>query len=82
VRHADATHVQVDFGITSGELFLNITDDGKGFDAAQEYDGNGLLSMKKRAADFGGLLDIKSSAGEGTRVSLRVPVSQGIGLTR
>lgn len=77
VRHADAKAVQIDFEIMNGELFLSINDDGKGFDTAQEYDGNGLLSMKKRAADSRGQLDINSPAGKGTTVVLRFPMTKG-----
>jgi signal transduction histidine kinase len=40
----------------------------------QEYDGNGLLSMKKRAAEVSGLLEVTSTTNEGTLVLLRVPL--------
>jgi len=47
---------------------LQISDDGNGFDANQEYDGSGLSSIQKRAEDCGGRLEIDSTQGSGTRI--------------
>ena len=60
--------------ISEAELLLSITDEGAGFDMGLEYDGNGLLSMKKRAADLKARLEINSAVGQGTRTCLRVPL--------
>jgi signal transduction histidine kinase len=69
--------VEVNLKIAGKELILQIRDNGKGFDTSQEYDGNGLLSMKKRAADAGGSLQINSFDGAGTKIVLRVPKKTG-----
>ncbi|MFN2392863.1 MAG: two-component regulator propeller domain-containing protein [Pyrinomonadaceae bacterium] len=74
VRHSQASKVEVDLKIAGKELILQIRDNGKGFDTSQEYDGNGLLSIKKRAADAGGSLQINSSDGAGTKIVLRAPI--------
>jgi streptogramin lyase/signal transduction histidine kinase len=73
-RHADASAVRIDLEIIGSKFILRITDDGQGFDPESEFDGNGLLSMKKRAADLGGLLELDSSLGEGARVILRFSI--------
>lgn len=70
VRHAEASRVEIDFRFENGELILNITDNGRGFDAEREFDGNGLLSMKKRAAELKGSLKINSAENEGTTIVL------------
>ena len=77
VRHARATTVEIDFQSKQDALFLQITDNGSGFDTTQDSDGNGLLSMKKRAAVFGGKLQIISARGEGTTIFLRVELAHG-----
>jgi signal transduction histidine kinase len=81
VRHAGATTVTVSFrdgdGITvsRGEVVIEIADDGAGFDPARlAGDGHlGLITMRERAQDLGGRLEVRSGRGLGTQVMLRVP---------
>ncbi|MEP6900927.1 MAG: ATP-binding protein [Actinomycetota bacterium] len=72
VRHSNATSVKIDFTLADKELILRVGDNGNGFDAMLEYDGNGLLSIKKRAEDCGGRLEIDSVKGAGTNIILRL----------
>jgi signal transduction histidine kinase len=72
VRHSQAENVTVNFGLVDKDLVLQIADDGIGFEISGEYDGNGLSSIKKRATDRGGELEIDSMPGTGTRTTLRV----------
>ena len=72
VRHSNAAAVKIDFNLVDNELVLRISDDGIGFDAMREYDGNGLLSINKRAEDCGGQLEIDSVEGSGTKIALRL----------
>jgi len=56
-------------------LTLNIADDGVGFDVDNSAGhGLGLLSMSERLEAVGGTLEIRSSPGSGTRLSVTVPV--------
>lgn len=73
VRHADCTRVEIHFAVEKGGLVLNVRDDGKGFDVTQPPAGNGLVSMRQRAASLNGSLEIKVDGDRGTRVTLRVP---------
>jgi signal transduction histidine kinase/ligand-binding sensor domain-containing protein len=72
VRHSKATNVTIDFSLVGKELVLRIADNGVGFDATDECDGNGLLNIRKRALDRGGELEINSMQGTGTRITLKV----------
>jgi signal transduction histidine kinase len=74
VRHSRTPIVYVELKINDAELFLSIKDEGAGYDMALDYDGNGLLSMKKRAADLKAKLEMDSAVGQGTRIYLRVPL--------
>ena len=73
LRHADCTQVEIRFEVENGELVLIVRDNGKGFDATQPPAGNGLASMRQRAATLKGSLEITVDADQGTRVTLRVP---------
>jgi len=73
VRHSRCTKVEIDFGSREGGLVLQLKDDGEGFDTARQNTGNGLSSMRSRAASIKGTIEIDSKIGMGTRVTLRVP---------
>jgi signal transduction histidine kinase len=73
-RHAGARNVALTLEATSsGGLHLTVTDDGRGFDPAQDSTGAGLESMRRRAAAIGARLDISSAPDNGTRVVLDWP---------
>jgi signal transduction histidine kinase/sugar lactone lactonase YvrE len=72
-RHADCSRVNVGFRAEGTRLILSIADDGEGFDASAEGDGNGLVSMRNRAKRLTAKFDITSRPGEGTTVRLEVP---------
>ena len=78
VKHARATHVSVRLSNTGSHYRLEIHDDGVGFETAGDFPGHlGLRSMAERTARVGGELDIESSPGKGTRISLEVPAIPG-----
>jgi signal transduction histidine kinase len=85
VRHARASEVTVSFAdgdgsgapAAGGEVVVQVADDGSGFDPGLVGDGHlGLITMRERAEDLGGFLEVRSGRGDGTRVILRVPKSQ------
>lgn len=77
VRHAKATHVDVDFHMNETTLTLLVRDNGAGFDVqeAEESDDReghlGLIGMRERAQNVGGTLSIDSQVGSGTIVEAR-----------
>jgi protein-histidine pros-kinase len=55
---------------------LTVTDDGRGFDpAARTASGHGLRTMRERALLCGGVLQVDSTPGHGTRVVARIPLT-------
>jgi signal transduction histidine kinase len=76
-RHSDATKVSVSLKTDRGDLLVEISDDGKGFEA-ESSPGVGLSSMRERAALIGGQLEIESEVDQGTRVWLRVHLPQEV----
>ncbi len=75
-RHSGCWRIEVGLSLDKDYLLLRINDNGLGFDPTDESDGNGLLSMRRRAEALGGELEIESSVGNGTTVGLRLPNSQ------
>ena len=74
VRHSGCTEAEIDFSIDEGMLDLRVRDNGRGFDPLSAGDGNGLASMRKRAAKMGGTFDVISEKGSGTVIRLRAPL--------
>jgi len=77
VRHAKAKSVRVDLSQEEESILLIVEDDGVGFcesDLSNTLGSLGLLGMKERAQFCGGNLQISSSPGNGTTVTVRVPV--------
>jgi signal transduction histidine kinase len=73
-KHArDATAVVVDLS-DNGDLRFEVRDDGAGFDPTAVTGGVGLTSMRDRVAAVGGVVEIESRPGRGTRVSARIPL--------
>ena len=74
VKHAQAERVDIRLCASQGEIVLELTDDGVGFDPQAEYSGHmGLNSMRERAAQIGGVLEIVSEPGQGAVVRVRIP---------
>jgi signal transduction histidine kinase len=81
VRHAQAETVLIEVAAEKDVLWVDIEDDGRGFDPADVAGGPsgsgrglGLLGMHERMELIGGTSKVASSPGGGTRVSLRVPI--------
>jgi signal transduction histidine kinase len=78
-RHARADRALVQVRKDGGEVIVEIEDDGDGFDpasAAPSLDGRGLglLGVRERINLVGGVTEIESAPGDGTRVLIRVPM--------
>jgi len=79
-KHAHAQHVKISFDIIDGLLTGLVQDDGRGFDeqstewiARRHF---GLQIMRERARSIDGQLEVESSPGHGTRISIIVPLDR------
>jgi signal transduction histidine kinase len=70
-KHAQASAIQLRASFSQGMLTAEIADDGVG--GAVEGAGTGLLGLRDRVEAAGGTLEIVSPAGQGTRVTARIP---------
>jgi len=78
VRHLDCKHVEVHLHLEGSHLLLSVRDDGRGFAGPSDGEGHGLASMTERARRLGGLVKTTSEPGEGTIVTLTVPLSRPV----
>jgi PAS domain S-box-containing protein len=82
VKHAKATMVDISIAKRGSCMHIQVVDDGVGFDLADsgprsgKSSGYGLFSIRERLTSLGGLVKIDSLPGEGTRVSITVPLEQ------
>ena len=85
-KHADATVVQVHLRYKQGSVEVEVCDNGKGleklphgYDLASDgkqrriYSGHGLHSMRERAEELGGTLEVEEAAGGGVSVRACIP---------
>jgi signal transduction histidine kinase len=74
-KHSGARSARVIFAPSENRIRVTIEDDGRGFEpeALGGSQGFGLRSMRGRADSLGAGLEVNSTPGKGTRVSIEVP---------
>lgn len=84
VKHAKARAAWVRLSRRGATIHIEVRDDGVGFDreskAAQgtEPGGFGLFSFRERILQLGGVFELDSTPGRGSRVSISVPISAAL----
>lgn len=75
-KHARAKHLAVAVAARDHNLTLSLEDDGIGFvpQAVKGKGGLGLVGIRERVRILGGALSIESTPGNGTRISVKVPI--------
>jgi signal transduction histidine kinase len=82
VRHSKCKLASIDLRIEGTCLALTVTDNGKGFDPDQVNEGNGLISLHRRARSLGGETVVSSRKGAGATVMIKVPYNNQSRLRR
>ena len=78
IRHAQALQVDIEISVDAENVYLGIRDNGRGFDTKGVLSSSlGLKSMEERVSFLGGQMHIKSQVGEGTEISVNVPLANG-----
>ena len=76
VKHSGATTATVNIVRHAARLDVTVHDDGQGFDAEDITTGLGLTGFTERVRLLGGTHQIQTAPGQGTTVSLQIPLSQ------
>jgi ligand-binding sensor domain-containing protein/two-component sensor histidine kinase len=82
LKYAGCKHLRVNISLKNHQLYLEMQDDGQGFDMEQlqvqpgkSLAGNGIANMKRRAREIKGTYIIESEPGKGTTIRLQFPVT-------
>ena len=79
-RHAQAAHACLSISFTPQDVTMRVTDDGEGFDVPKspaEFSPGGhfgLLGLYERAELIGAILEIESTNGQGSKITVHLPV--------
>jgi signal transduction histidine kinase len=76
VKHARASHVDVAMERAAPGIHMTVSDDGVGIadvDAALRFS-HGLAGMVHRVRALGGVLEVRSPSGKGTRLEISIPI--------
>jgi len=73
-KYAKADIIRVEFKNENDNLVLTIEDDGIGFNTNKTKNGIGLNNIEYRATECKGTVTIKSAKGEGTILTIKVPL--------
>lgn len=82
VKHASATCARIILNREGDQLHLTIEDDGVGFDVGKlssreaKNGGFGLFSIRNRLELLGGRMEIESTPGRGTHITLVAPLAE------
>ena len=76
IKHAAPKRIDIELRFRAGGTDLIVQDDGRGLQNPAEMSGHfGLQGVRERVNKLGGVLEIHSRPGEGTRLAVSVPVA-------
>ncbi len=75
-KHAQAASVTARLERQDGTFRMTIDDDGVGFDPGRPGSGQGLHNMRERVEGLGGRLQVESGNGQGTRLTIELPLAK------
>jgi signal transduction histidine kinase len=75
-KYANANTVKIELKVKEDNLVLVISDDGIGFNAKVKKKGIGIQNMLSRTKECNGEFQIYSKKGEGTTITISVPIEQ------
>ena len=75
VKHAQANRIKVQFTLDDNSIKVSVDDNGKGFtpETATESGGLGLNLIRERVGMLGGIVEIDSIIGQGSKIMIQVP---------
>jgi len=82
-RHSGATDAKIEIEFSDIKTRITVSDNGKGFNVPEKIgdiakEGKlGLTGMQERAQLVGGTIIVRSKPGEGTKITVELPLKQG-----
>jgi two-component system, NarL family, sensor histidine kinase DegS len=85
IKYSGANHIGVVLHQSEGEVVITVKDEGKGFDeklvearSTNIESGRGFFNMYERTEYINGRLDLRSSPGQGTTITLTIPLRAAV----
>ncbi|WJW69948.1 histidine kinase [Candidatus Chlorohelix allophototropha] len=82
VKHAHATSVKISIQCpeeNKSVVVMKVSDNGRGFKIIDLFKNHqGLLTIRERVAELNGILDVNSSPGVGTYLSIKLPLEMPV----
>ncbi len=75
IKHSHASQVNIRINEDGNNLSIKVEDNGVGFEESTVKKGNGLLNLRSRAEQINSKLDILTSSGEGTKITLHLNIT-------
>jgi two-component system, NarL family, sensor kinase len=77
LKHADAKEINIQLIRQKDQLTIMIEDDGKGFNALEvKSSGRGMQNINARSQWLHGTIEIDSTPGRGTTITITIPINQ------
>jgi len=81
LKHSEANKLGVELDYSADKLVMTVKDDGRGFNRSRlagrspEMSGRGLINMENRVKIIGGVLNLESEEGRGTKATIVIKPS-------
>jgi signal transduction histidine kinase len=76
LKYSKAAHVAINIKRLAGQVCVQVTDDGTGFQKESGRKGAGLSNMEQRTLELGGIYQLTTSPGKGTTISALFPLTK------
>ncbi len=76
LKHAKATQANILLSTNENDIYLEVKDDGIGFDTGKKRQGIGLSNIQSRVSMYEGKLEVQSEPGNGSKISVTFPISE------
>lgn len=72
LKHADASNIQIELINLNNTLSIQYSDNGKGFDIEEHWEGMGMSNIKSRIKSVNGKIDLHSKLGKGLFIQIEM----------
>lgn len=75
-RHSEATQVRLELREKAMKIYLELADNGRGFEPTENTTGFGLQGMRERAEALGGNFSVHSQPSQGCQIHVELPLAK------
>lgn len=78
LKHSKASEANISLLSKENDIYLEVSDNGIGFDTSRKRQGIGLSNIQSRANMYEGTLELYSQPGEGSKLSVKFPLNETV----